>query len=98
VADGAPTRAPGDGTPDAPHGAAAPLAPAAGIGPGVVPIVGPIVAVPGESPAAASRPDQPLEDERWHIYESNPAPWWIGLLWLAFFVFAVVYLIVNLAR
>jgi hypothetical protein len=60
--------------------------------------VGPIVAPPGESAAAASHPDQPLEGERWHIYESNPAPWWIGLLWLAFFVFAVFYLIVNLLR
>ncbi len=56
----------------------------------------PILAPRGASPAAASRPDAPLEDGRWHVYEANPAPWWIGLMWLAFFGFAIVYLIVNL--
>ena len=56
---------------------------------------GPIVAPAGDSPATAARPDTPLE-ERFHIYEANPAPWWVGLLWLSFFVFGVVYLIVHL--
>ena len=41
-------------------------------------------------------PSTPLEDGRYHIYESNPVPWWMALLWLAFFVFAVTYLIRNL--
>lgn len=60
---------------------------------------GPIVVPPGDPPAAASQPNAGLDGEqRVHIYESNPAPWWIGLLWAAFFVFGVVYLIVNLLR
>jgi hypothetical protein len=49
----------------------------------------------GSSAAEASRPETPLE-ERYHIYESNPAPWWIGLLWATYLIFGVVYLIVNL--
>jgi hypothetical protein len=56
---------------------------------------GPILAPSGSSPAQASRPDTPLDD-RYHIYESNPAPWWIALLWLAFLVCGAAYLIVNL--
>jgi hypothetical protein len=56
---------------------------------------GPIIALPSESAAAASRPDQPL-DERYHAYEANPAPWWIGLVWIVFLVFGASYLIVNL--
>jgi hypothetical protein len=57
--------------------------------------VGPVLAPPGASAAEASRPETQL-DERYHIYESNPAPWWIGLLWAAYLIFGVVYLIVNL--
>jgi hypothetical protein len=55
-----------------------------------------VLAPPGASPATASDPQRSLDDGRWHIYESNPAPWWIGVLWLGFFVFAITYLIVNL--
>ena len=58
---------------------------------------GPIVAPPGASAAEASRPDQAL-DERFHIYESNPAPWWVAILWLVFLVSGAAYLIVNLMR
>ena len=57
---------------------------------------GPIIAPQGASPAEASRPDQQLEFGRYHIYESNPAPWWIALLWLSFFIFGATYLILNL--
>lgn len=56
---------------------------------------GPVLAPLGASAAEASRPETQL-DERYHIYESNPAPWWIGLLWVAYLIFGVVYLIVNL--
>jgi hypothetical protein len=56
----------------------------------------PVLARQGQSPASASDPERDLEDGRWHIYEPNPVPWWVALLWLAFFVFAVVYLIRNL--
>ena len=57
----------------------------------------PIVAPSGASAAQASHPDTPLNEE-YHIYESNPAPWWIGLLWAAFFIFGITYLIVNLLK
>ena len=56
----------------------------------------PILAPSGDSPANASRPDAVL-DERWHAYEANPAPWWIALVWLAFFAFGVTYLVRSLA-
>jgi hypothetical protein len=60
------------------------------------PASGPVVAPSGAPAAMASRPDRPHEDGRWHIYESNPAPWWVAVLWGAFFVFGVTYLILNL--
>ena len=57
--------------------------------------IGPVLAPLGASAAEASRPETQLE-ERFHIYESNPAPWWIGLLWASYLIFGVLYLIVNL--
>jgi hypothetical protein len=56
---------------------------------------GPVLAPLGASAAEASHPDT-LLDGRYHIYESNPAPWWIGALWAAYLIFGVTYLIVNL--
>ncbi|HEY8514072.1 MAG TPA: hypothetical protein VIS07_00995 [Candidatus Binatia bacterium] len=56
---------------------------------------GPIVAGPRESAAAASRPEHAL-DGRYLHYEENPAPWWVGLMWVAFFLFSAVYLVVGL--
>jgi hypothetical protein len=56
---------------------------------------GPILAPGNASAAEASRPDTPLEG-KYHIYESNPAPWWIALLWMSFLIFGITYLIVNL--
>jgi hypothetical protein len=58
----------------------------------------PVVAPRGASPARASRPDVALEDERYHIYESNPAPWWMAVVWLGFLIGGAVYLVVNLSR
>ena len=58
----------------------------------------PILAPPGASAAEASRPDQMLEDGRYHIYESNPVPWWLALIWLTFLICGATYLIVNLMR
>jgi hypothetical protein len=63
-----------------------------------VPDTTPIVAPPGRSAALASHPDTPLESERYHVYDANAAPWWVSALWLAFFVFAFTYLVVNLLR
>lgn len=56
---------------------------------------GPVLAPGNGSPAEASRPSVEL-DGRFHVYESNPAPWWIGLLWLSFLIGGAAYLIVNL--
>ena len=55
----------------------------------------PIVAARGASAAEASRPDTKL-DESFHIYDSNPIPWWLTLVWLGYFAFGVIYLIINL--
>ncbi len=63
--------------------------------PGPQPDPGPIVAKPRDSAAAASRPEQAL-DERYLVYEPNHAPWWVGLMWAAFFIFSAVYLVVSL--
>ena len=59
---------------------------------------GPVLAAPGASPAEASRPDVPLEDGRWHAYESHPVPWWVALVWIWFFAFGLLYLLKNLIR
>jgi hypothetical protein len=59
---------------------------------------GPILAPNSASPAEASQPDDGLEHGQYHIYDSNPAPWWIGMMWAAFLIFGVTYLIVNLLR
>lgn len=56
----------------------------------------PILAPSGASAARASQPDTPLECDRYHVYDANPVPWWVTTLWLAFFVFAFGYLLVNL--
>ena len=58
----------------------------------------PILAPGGSPPATASRPDRRFEDASWHAYDANPAPWWLGILWVGFFVFAVTYLIRNLLQ
>jgi hypothetical protein len=60
------------------------------------PVGEPVLAARGQSPAAASRPDPPGDEGRWHVYESNPAPWWVAVMWAAFFLFGVAYLIRNL--
>ncbi len=61
-----------------------------------MPDSGPILAPSGASAARASQPDTILESERYHVYDANPAPWWLTTLWLVFFVFAFTYLLVNL--
>jgi hypothetical protein len=65
---------------------------------GSPPILAPILAPNSGSAAIASDPDLSLEGQHYHIYEAHPAPWWIAALWVAFFVFAVTYLITNLLQ
>jgi hypothetical protein len=61
-------------------------------------IGGPILAPRGASPAEASQPNQPLDGEHFHTYESHPVPWWISLVWISFFAFGIIYLISNMLR
>jgi hypothetical protein len=55
------------------------------------------MAPPGASPALASDPLREL-DHSHHAYESNPAPWWMAIVWLVFLVGGATYLVVNLMR
>jgi hypothetical protein len=61
-------------------------------------IITPILAPNSGSAAIASDPARALDGQQYHIYETHPAPWWIAALWIAFFVFAVSYLITNLLQ
>jgi hypothetical protein len=56
----------------------------------------PVLAPRGSSPATASDPARDVEDGHYHIYEANPVPWWVALVWLSFIAFAIAYLIRNL--
>ena len=58
-------------------------------------LIDPILAPAGDSPALASDPGQEL-DERYHAYESNPAPWWMAVVWVTFLVGGAIYLVHNL--
>lgn len=62
------------------------------------PGTGPIVAPLGSSAAQASHPTQEFDDATYHTYEANPAPWWVGAVWLSFFIFGLVYLVLNLGQ
>lgn len=55
----------------------------------------PILAPRGASAARASSPETPLDDS-YNMYDSNPVPWWLTLVWLCFFAFGAAYLILNL--
>lgn len=57
---------------------------------------GPIVAPRSKSAAGASHPEIELEESRYNHYEANPVPWWISLVWASFFLFGVLYLVINL--
>ena len=54
----------------------------------------PIVVPPGASAALASQPEGEL-DHAYHAYDANPAPWWVGLLWICFLVGGAIYLVQN---
>ena len=57
----------------------------------------PVLAPPGASPALASQPSREL-DHAYHAYESNPAPWWLALLWVGFLIGGAGYLVLNLMQ
>lgn len=50
--------------------------------------------MPEEEVSTVETPEEP--EETYHTYEPNPVPWWIAALWIAYFIFGVTYLIVNL--
>ncbi len=59
---------------------------------------GPILATESDGAAGASRPETELDEARYNRYEANPVPWWISLLWASFFLFGVLYLVINLVE
>jgi len=61
------------------------------------PAAPPIVAPAGASAAEASHPDNEL-DASYQVYEPNPAPWWVALLWVVFLLSGTAYLVVNLSK
>ena len=56
---------------------------------------GPVIAPLGASAALASQPSREL-DHAYHTYESNPAPWWLALLWIGFLIGGAAYLVLKL--
>ena len=65
--------------------------------PADLPDPGPIAVSPRQSAAVASQPTQQLDDQ-YQVYESNPAPWWVGVLWLCYLIGGATYLLVNLSK
>jgi len=39
------------------------------------------------------RSPQPLDEERYHTYVGTRIPWYVRLMWVAFWIFAVTYVI-----
>ena len=40
-------------------------------------------------------PNGPEQDLRYHTYASNVIPWYIRLIWVVFWAFAIAYAIAN---
>lgn len=47
---------------------------------------------PAADPASLD-PDSPQRENRFHTYVGNRIPWYVRLIWLLFWAFAVVYFI-----
>jgi hypothetical protein len=45
--------------------------------------------------ASPSPPSGPEQDLRYHTYSSNIIPWYVRLIWLLFWVFAIAYVVRN---
>ena len=41
----------------------------------------------------SKQPRSQMAEEQYHQYTSNDIPWYVRLLWLGFWIFAVVYTI-----
>jgi hypothetical protein len=46
--------------------------------------------------ARASEPGSPEEEGRFHTYVGNRIPWYVRLIWVCFWVFAIYYVITYL--
>lgn len=40
--------------------------------------------------------EQQPPEQNYHTYESHPVPLFIALLWAAYFLFSVTYLVINI--
>jgi hypothetical protein len=50
-----------------------------------------------ETPVGAAAPDNhsPQQDLRYHTYVSHVIPWYVRLIWLVFWIFAISYALRN---
>jgi len=60
-------------------------------------------AIREDIPVAATSPseespneDGPSEEGRWHSYVGHHIPWYVRLIWIAFWIFAIYYTITFL--
>lgn len=44
----------------------------------------------------SSEPTTPDNDQRYHDYVGNEIPWYVRVIWIGFWIFAVAYTIVYL--
>lgn len=53
---------------------------------------------PSHPPSDATRPEQgtPEREGRFHTYVGNRIPWYVRLIWLLFWIFAVAYVFLYL--
>ena len=52
----------------------------------------PDVSLSGSGPEQTS----PEQDHVWHFYRGNEIPWYVRVIWLGFWIFAIWYVIQNL--
>ncbi len=43
------------------------------------------------SNSAVSNPSSPAQEGRFHHYRGNAIPWYVRLIWIGFWIFAIVY-------
>lgn len=48
--------------------------------------------------SASAPPEQPTveEEHQFHHYRGNEIPWYVRMIWVGFWIFAVYYVVVNL--
>ncbi len=43
------------------------------------------------STSTGSNPSSPAQENRFHHYRGNAIPWYVRLIWIGFWIFAIVY-------